>query len=67
VWGSRAVAGRTAGSGKPPVLPFSIVFGLPELFFPQGVRQISTELELLPVGVQQSGTASVYYRNRPFT
>ena len=33
---SRAVAGGTAGSAKPPVLLFSIVFGLPELFVPHG-------------------------------
>ena len=39
----------TAGSdtSQPPVLLSSIVFGLPELVVPRGVRQISTDSELL--------------------
>ena len=39
----------TAGSAisQPPVLLSSIVFGLPKLFLPWGVRQISVDSELL--------------------
>jgi len=37
----------TAGSAKPPVLLSSVMFGLPVLFVPQGVRQTSTDSELL--------------------
>ena len=46
--GSAGTAG-TAGSAtsQPPVLLLSIVFGLPELVVPRGVRQISTDSELL--------------------
>ena len=43
------MAGGTAGSAKPPVLLSSVVFGLPELFVPRGVRQTPTDLELLSV------------------
>ena len=50
MWGSWSEAGGTAGSAKPPVLLSSAVFGLPELFVPQGVRQTSPDLELLSVG-----------------
>jgi len=41
----------TTGSAtsQPPVLLFSVVFGLPKLFLPWGVRQISTDSELLSV------------------
>ena len=41
----------TAGSATSqlPVLISSVVFGLPELFVPRGVRQISTDSELLSV------------------
>ena len=46
--GESGTAG-TAGSAtfQPPILLFSIVFGLPELVLPRGVRQISTDSELL--------------------
>ncbi|ERG94859.1 MAG: hypothetical protein J07HQW2_01301 [Haloquadratum walsbyi J07HQW2] len=51
-----------------PILS-SIVFGLPQLVVPLGVRQTSTDLELLSVVLPAvgQGTASVHYRNRPFT
>lgn len=47
--GSRTVAGETAGSAESLVLLSSVVFGFPELFVPQGVRQTSADLELRSV------------------
>ena len=38
---------QSPGSAKPPVLLSSIVFGLSVLFWPRGVRQSSTDSELL--------------------
>ncbi|ERG95945.1 MAG: hypothetical protein J07HQW2_02406 [Haloquadratum walsbyi J07HQW2] len=56
------------GLHSTPILS-SIVFGLPQLVVPLGVRQTSTDLELLSVVLPAvgQGTASVHYRNRPFT
>ena len=54
MWGSRTVAGRVGLLGLLGVPHLSprysyppIVFGLPELVVPRGVRQISTDSELL--------------------
>jgi len=48
---SSGTAGTAGSAGnatsQPPVLLSSIVFGLPELVVPRGVRQISTDSELL--------------------
>jgi len=48
---SSGTAGSAGSAGsatsQPPVLLLSIVFGLPELVVPRGVRQISTDSELL--------------------
>jgi hypothetical protein len=46
----------TAGNAtsQPPVLLSSVVFGLPQLFLPWGVRQTSTDSELLSVLVSTS-------------
>ena len=54
MWGSRTVAGGTAGSAKPPVLLFSTMYGVQALFLPQGRRQTSTDSELLSVLVSSS-------------
>ena len=45
--GEWPVCEQPPGSAKPPVLLSSVVFGLPVLFLPQGVRQTSTDSELL--------------------
>jgi hypothetical protein len=47
--GESSGTAETAGSAisQPPVLLSSIVFGLPKLFLPWGVRQISVDSELL--------------------
>ena len=57
-------AGGTAGSAKPPVLLSSVMLGLPELFLPQGVRQTSTDLELLSVVRSAVNSATDSEKNR---
>jgi len=49
--GESSETAGTAGNAtsQPPVLISSVVFGLPELFVPRGVRQIPTDSELLSV------------------